>query len=549
MKQFLNYLARFRGAPQRLVAGVMSFVMVSTVLSLSACGGGNGGIVELTQRGAVLTTNANSVVTLGIKEVATFTVSGGGGGAQTTTYSATTSDSRVATVVMREASVIITGVGLGSAIITIADLAGGKAVINVNIEAAKTDPLLLLAPGSVSLVIGQTGQYEIKGGTAPYTSASSAVSIVTSQVNGTALKVSGELTGTASVVVYDAVGASKTITVTVSPVSAKVALYTTAPSSLTMVEKSTASYTLAGGFGPYTATSNNGSVLSAIVVGNTLTLTSALPGNAGVTILDTNGGNIAISVVVNKGFVVPLKVSAPSNIVLDVGATQSFNFIGGIAPYTTTSDNIKVVNASVNGTTLTITAMSNGTAKVFLFDSTGTSVQVGTTIGTGLTQTNLFIAAPPALTIAPSAAPAYIISGGVLPYTATTSNAAIASASISNGNVVTITGSTAGTALITVFDATGASVKVSTTVATGATAVPMYTTSTDIVTLAPNAVSSFTIAGGSGPYTIYGSNDKVALVSIAGNQGTIKGVASGVMQVAVKDATGSVILINVTVSP
>ena len=122
-------------------------------------------------------------------------------------------------------------------------------------------------------------------------------------------------------------------------------LYSTAPSALTVVASAPASpFTIGGGTPPYSASSSNASVATATVSGSSLNIAGGLVGNATVLILDSKGARVEIALTVSSPQAAPtLRTTAPSDITLAVGATNSFSIFGGTPPYLTSSSNASVV--------------------------------------------------------------------------------------------------------------------------------------------------------------------------------------------------------------
>jgi hypothetical protein len=118
--------------------------------------------------------------------------------------------------------------------------------------------------------------------------------------------------------------------------------------------------------------------------------------------------------------------------------------------------------------TVTVTRVSNpvpqsatpGTVLVNFGNSAGTGVlQVTNSAGA-----NCIPASPASVTVAVAATTTSTISGGVTPYTPTSSNPAVATATVTVLGVVTITGVAIGTATITVTDSAGNTAKIAVTV-------------------------------------------------------------------------------------
>jgi hypothetical protein len=128
-----------------------------------------------------------------------------------------------------------------------------------------------------------------------------------------------------------------------APVAA--ALFTTAPSAITLASGGSATYTVGGGNIPYTATSSNTSVITTTVSGTALTISSIAAGPAQVAVVDSAGKTVAINVtVLGKGQTgIPPSVFPASLITSDCTTNIPFIFTGGTAPFTIlTSDNVIV---------------------------------------------------------------------------------------------------------------------------------------------------------------------------------------------------------------
>ncbi len=255
--------------------------------------------------------------------------------------------------------------------------------------------------GSTSGEVGQTLSYLVVGGSPAYSvississvasispvSASEGLHIFTATLNAR---------GAVALIVTDASKKTVTTNLTVTAPSSgpggatPTALYTTAPSNVSMLASAIASYTIAGGAAPYTATSSNVSVADAVVSsGSVLTVNSkALAGTADIVVKDTLGAQVTIGVTVSSGGS-PFSTTAPLAITLSAtGAAgqQTYTNSGGTAPYTCTSDTTSIATASCTGTSMVITGVADGKANVLVQDATGSASQmiaVNVATGTG----------------------------------------------------------------------------------------------------------------------------------------------------------------------
>jgi hypothetical protein len=332
------------------------------------------------------------------------------------------------------------------------------------------------------------------------------------------------------------------------------ALFTTAPSTLTIGVGSSQSFNVGGGVGPYSAVSSNNAVVASSVSGNTLTLVGNSPGSVTVTLRDANGTTQALSITVAAGQA--LSTGIPSGLVLAVGAgnSQTFTVTGGVGPYQALSTNTAVMTASLSGNKVTVTGLAAGSANLVVTDATNTSVSSTVSVSATPGQA-LFTTAPSALTVSRGTSPSFSIGGGVGPYTATSSNTGVLTVSLT-GSTFTLTPVGNGAATVVVRDAAGSTVSIATTVASAP------------ITLNPTAYSAFVgdvlysvIQGGVGPYSAISGFPDVADVDIgtvtagvftANPNGNIVRIrvkqAVGSGNIIVSDSTGSTANITLTAS-
>lgn len=207
--------------------------------------------------------------------------------------------------------------------------------------------LYTTATDTVTLAAGTGATYNVGGGRAPYTATSGNTNVAVASMSGATLAIKGVASGEAPILVVDSLGKSVSIALTVSAATSVevTALYTTAPSSITLKTGVDATYTVAGGLPPYTATSGNVGVATALMSGSMLTIGSLAAGSAPIVIVDSAGKTIEITATVlaqgNAGQ--PLSLAPGALTIGDCTTNIPFVFSGGIAPYTVfTSDNFSV---------------------------------------------------------------------------------------------------------------------------------------------------------------------------------------------------------------
>jgi hypothetical protein len=352
--------------------------------------------------------------------------------------------------------------------------------------------------------------------------------------------------GTAVIQVNDAAGRSVQLTATVG---SSVPMFTTAPATLSMAQGTTLTYSILGGQSPYFANSGNPASVSASVVGSILTITGTSPGNGAVAVRDSLGATVPVAVTVGNR--TPLFTSAPANVVMSAGTVRSFTVdggtpavVGGAASYQVVSSDPSVVTAAMAANTLTLTSVSGGTAQVVITDSLGARTSFQVTVGGAIA---LHTTAPGAITVSPGAANAqtYEIRGGATPYTVTSGNVGVATASVA-GTFFTVTGVAVGSANLQVTDRLGATVPVAVTVASGAAAplavAPLAATGTVGDTI------RFEVRGGTPVYTATVANQNVASAAAFGGAAafTVQLTALGSSNIAVIDSLGQIQNVSVT---
>ena len=236
-------------------------------------------------------------------------------------------------------------------------------------------------------------------------------------------------------------------------------LFTTAPSSLTMDVGIAQEYTVGGGRGPYSVVTSNSSIVVPALQGNLLTLGAVKPGSGTITVRDARGATSQFEVIVQPA--TAFFTTAPATLSVAIGSTTTYTVGGGVAPYTATTNNANVVRAVVSGNSLSVIGVAGGSGSIILRDAAGSSITVVVTVEAKA----LFTSAPAALTIgigAPNAR-TFTVGGGVGPYTVTSTNENIATASLS-GSTLTIRGVSTGSANIQIRDSANTIVTVSVTV-------------------------------------------------------------------------------------
>lgn len=134
----------------------------------------------------------------------------------------------------------------------------------------------------------------------------------------------------------------------------------------------------------------------------------------------------------------------------------------------------------------------------------------------------------------------FAVSGGVKPYSVVSNDPAVATGWIGGDDVLYVGTVVAGTATITVSDASGSRYSI---LVTSGSSTPLYTTAASSLTITPGVAyaQTYTIGGGTRPYTATSSFPSAVTVTVNGNQMTITGVqisAAGSV-ITIRDAAGA----------
>lgn len=159
------------------------------------------------------------------------------------------------------------------------------------------------------------------------------------------------------------------------------------------------------------------------------------------------------------------------------------------------------------------------------------------------------VAAPSTVTLQVGSLQQYAVKGGVKPYSVVSTDPAVAVGWIGGDDSVSIGTVVPGKASITVLDAKGS--KFDITVTSGSST-PFFTTAATTLTLSPGAAQAqtYTLGGGTGPYTANSNFPSVATVRVDGNRMTITGVQIDIVNnatITMRDAAGTILTSVVSV--
>jgi hypothetical protein len=194
---------------------------------------------------------------------------------------------------------------------------------------------------------------------------------------------------------------------------------------VTIAPGASASYSIAGGTGPYAVTSSDTNVIKVSISGTTLTILGIASGTAKVAITDSGGQKVTIDVTAPHVLdtAVELFTTAPTAVTLPPGGIVTYQIGGGKAPYAVSSVNPAVVTASVNGSIVTIDALWQHTAssaptQIAIVDALGQRVTTSVTV-LGRDQTGTLPSVYPAsITVSDCTSNIpFVFTGGTAPFT------------------------------------------------------------------------------------------------------------------------------------
>ena len=519
---------------------------------LSACGGGGGNPGDSSAGSVVSTpmfTSAPALLTLFSGTTSPSYNIGGG----VPPYTVSPDTPSLLSVSLAESAFTITaaaGNG-GNGAVWVTD-AKGSTPIKVSVSVSPN--LFTDASALTTLSIGTTNFITVFGGV-PFAAPASAYvvnvsnpEVVRVALSGDRLSVTGLSKGSATVGISDSKGTIKTLQFTVPSPSA---VYTDAPSLLSIASGTGNTYTvfggvpLTGGSASYNLNNSDPTVVSARLAGTTFTIGGLSSGNATLVISDSAGTPTTISVTVTAQGA--LRTTAPASLTLAAdGLPNTYGIAGGDAPYTALSDNQLLVTAAtsgVSGATLTITAKTGtdgGKVIVSVTDAKGKQVPIQVTVPAPVA---LFTTAPSPLAILGGGSNIYAVFGGSPPYSVVSTNPAVVAGAVS-GSTMSIVGKMTGSGTVVVSDAKG--VKVPIIVAVNL-AGPLYLSApADNVTITTS--TTYDIIGGVPPYLSSSTDLTVAQATIVNaNQVNVNAVGAGSATISVTDSAGTKVSVGVTV--
>ena len=417
---------------------------------------------------------------------------------------------------------------------------GGGGSAGTTTGSSAVQPLRVAAPSEISLLPGASASFTISGGQPPYSVTIDNASIAQAGVStSNTVTVGAVADGQAKVQVRDA--RSNLVEFTVKVVSTPVAaLFTTAPSALTLPPGISQNFSIQGGKTPYSVSSNRSSIAVGSISGTVLQITSILTGVAKLRINDADGKTIEIDVTVQ---------AAEGNLTVtpNAGSISTTDQIlttisGGVSPYRVVVSNASIANAGIrNSNQVVISPVKAGTTTITVFDSENKIVVYSLTVTE--VAVSLFTTAPATVNLAPASNQTFSVVGGKPPYIVSSDRISVVNATLS-GSILQINGASTGSANIRIIDSLGASVSVAVVVVANGGALAILPTSG--TTRIPAQITAG-ISGGVPPYRATVINSTIASVIINDqNQLLINPLKIGATTINVFDAENKVVTYTLT---
>ena len=248
----------------------------------------------------------------------------------------------------------------------------------------------------------------------------------------------------------------------------------------------------------------------------------------------------------------PLAVSGTSNLTLVPTEMARLTLSGGSRPYTATSQNPQVALASVSDNLLSVAAVQGSTSPVTITvtDAKGARTTVAVTVTNAPAQGGFSLSARE-VSLQPGALRSVTITGGTPPFTAVSLQPLVVAVGV-NGQVVELGGQGEGVdAEVRIVDAKGVTQVLMVTVAAPpptASGLPLTSNMPTTLAMRPRRSQTFTLIGGTPPYTASSSNPALVTPTVRGAALVLQPAAAGQAVLSVTDHLGQTLTQPVTVA-
>jgi hypothetical protein len=246
-----------------------------------------------------------------------------------------------------------------------------------------------------------------------------------------------------------------------------------------------------------------------------------------------------------------LSVGGLSSLSLAPVELKRFDITGGRKPYTAVSQNSAVVLASVSDATLSLAGVQSHAVpiSVIITDALNNRISLAVTVS-NTTGQGQFSLSPERVAVAPGNTSTVTVIGGSAPFTALAANDALVAVSTS-GATVSITGLQETTeVLVRVIDSQGVSRVLPVAVAatsTNTANIALFSNLPTQPSLSPSTTRTYTIGGGTAPYSVTSSQPAVLTPNLRGSALSLQAGQVGTSLLTITDAAGASLRYTMTV--
>ncbi len=320
-------------------------------------------------------TLSQTSVTVGLGQQATLYETNG----SAPLYMASNANPSIATVSVSGTQITVTGSQTGGTVANICYTGTASNCIGLAVT-VQSGSVLSFSQNNITIAQGQNTTVTVSGGSGSYSvTNNSNPSDVSAVLSGSTITLYGSALGSANITVCDSNGRCGTLYVTTGTTSSSGSLYFSNTNPTLTVGQAT-TLTVSGGSGYYVTGNTNPSAVSQSVSGNTITLTGQASGSATITVCSASNGCGTFTVTVNgssSGGYVTFGVTNPTVV---AGQTYSVSLSGASSYYVSATANANILQGSVNGSTLTLTGESAGSASITVCASGGNCSTIYATV-------------------------------------------------------------------------------------------------------------------------------------------------------------------------
>ena len=385
---------------------------------------------------------------------------------------------------------------------------------------------ITLSTKSVSLNIGETTTVNVTSGSGSYSVSDYDKKVVDVSVKGKVITIKALSGGSTSIKVTDT-NTNKTAEVAVKVAYPNIALSTR---ELNLSIGETKQFEVTSGSGSYSVSGYDKKVVDVSLKGKVITVKALTSGNTSIKITDTNS---------NKTAEVAVKVVYPNialstkELSLNVGETKQIEVTSGSGSYSVSDYDKSVIGVSVKGKVITVNALSGGNTSIKVTD-TNTKKTAQVAVKVKATYPDIALSTKE-MSLNVGETKQIEVTSGSGSYSVSDYDKSVISVSV-KGKVITVNALSGGNTSIKVTD-TNTKKTAQVAVKVNKVSYPDIALSTQEIHLNVGEIGQIEITSGSGNYTTWIYDTKVAELSLNGNIVTVKALALGRSVARITDNT------------